>query len=904
MRPMFPVPLRNAISAVALTTLAALAPAQENAWVSHGPTDVGWINDLAIAGSVAYAATLNGVFRSSDHGATWQPSGLGGVSILQVAARPGSAAVFALASAVWPAPNLYVSQDSGQTWSSVPGQDAAIVVGIDPLHSSTVYVGSASDGSIWKSTDAGADWQTVWTPPVNEPPLALAVSSDAVYILTADNFYKSADGGRAWSSVQPGGTAGFRSITSVAVGSAAGVVYAAGSAGFCRSADSAATWTCSTSLAPYYDSRIIEVPGDGPATPRLLVSSLEGVFLSRDGGATWTPAGEGVDGRLPALASDASGSLVLAGTDTQVFRSQDRGDSWTSSSAGLQSIWIGALALDPQDPSTVWTGGIGNWGSGPGLFRSADAGLSWSSAGGNGGPIGVDALAIDPDHPTTMYAGWSAVFRTDDGGQTWASSSLPEVEQSLNVLALDLDTPQRVWAGSGGLFRSDDGAKTWAPASISQAIFSILIDERHPGTIYAGSYWDVDFSYPQSYDGSIFVSHDDGASFTKNSHEFGGAVYAITADPFQDGVLYAGADGVYRSTDGGATWASARQGLPNPAAFAGLILYSQVLQIVADPVHSGVLYCATLDGVFRSADGAQTWQPFSNGLAPLQTDALVISPDGRRLYAGTAGVGVFELDLQADAPASACAPSSSRLCLVGNRYAVDLVATLPGSSGWVPGVARLLGDRSGYFALPFATGNPDLPEVVVKMLPEGTFGASGPPIFYSSLTTLPYVLTVTDTATGQTESYTSKADAPFCGGFHIAQAASGEAMLLQDAPKAGAAGLSLLGGRFSVTLDAHRPGSEAIIHGTAMASGDQFGFFSLPEVSGDPQFPEVVVKMIDGRPVNGNFWFFHTGLTSLDYTLTVTDSVTGEVQTYESATPFCGGADTRAFTDASGGSGQ
>jgi hypothetical protein len=107
----------------------------------------------------------------------------------------------------------------------------------------------------------------------------------------------------------------------------------------------------------------------------------------------------------------------------------------------------------------------------------------------------------------------------------------------------------------------------------------------------------------------------------------------------------------------------------------------------------------------------------------------------------------------------------------------------------------------------------------------------------------------------------------------------------------------LLGGRFSLTLDAHRPGSDAVLHGALVASGDRFGFFSLPDATGDPQFPEIVVKMIDGRAVNGNFWFFHTGLTSLDYTLTVTDSTTGAVRTYGSEAPFCGGVDIKAFPD-------
>ncbi len=318
-------------------------------------------------------------------------------------------------------------------------------------------------------------------------------------------------------------------------------------------------------------AHILELPSDGPAaTPRLLVSSTEGVFLSSDLGATWVPVAGGLESSFrPALASDASGSLVLAGTDTQVFRSQDRGDSWVSSQAGLKSVWISALALDPRNPSTVWAGGIGNWGSGPGLFRSTDAGLSWSPAGGPQGPRGVNAMAIDPEHLSTVYAGSQAVYRTEDGGQTW-TFSVPDPVQGMNVLALDPDLPQRVWAGThSGLFRSDDGARTWEPPSIAQGVYSILFDGRHPGTVYAGSYWDVDFDYYGIYGGSIFVSHDGGASFTKGTYEFGDGVLSIAQDPFQNGVLYVAAAtaGVFRSADGGVTWESSERGAAQSRLF-------------------------------------------------------------------------------------------------------------------------------------------------------------------------------------------------------------------------------------------------------------------------------------------------------------------------------------------------
>ena len=50
------------------------------------------------------------------------------------------------------------------------------------------------------------------------------------------------------------------------------------------------------------------------------------------------------------------------------------------------------------------------------------------------------------------------------------------------------------------------------------------------------------------------------------------------------------------------------------------------------------------------------------------------------------------------------------------------------------------------------------------------------------------------------------------------------------------------------------------------------------------------MKMIDFTAIPGNFLLFYTGLTNLDYTLTVTDTVTGRVRTFESGEDYCGGA--------------
>ena len=881
-----------------LAAFAAVAGAQENAWTSHGPTGPGYVVDLAIADGVAYAATGNGVFRSNDGGATWQQSGLAADPILEVLALPGVA--FVLTGVNKDQPKAFrASRDGGKTWGLVPGLPSIVAAAVDPWHFSTLYAGTV-DGTIWKSSDAGASWQQISTSPTGSAAIAFEFDSRAIYVRSLDasigsyRNYKSLDGGASWDAIQS-------DLEVLTGGSAPGVVYARfvtawGEQGFCRSADSAASWTCSSILG--YPYLIFEVPGE---VPRILATSYVGsdyaLSVSSDGGASWASTAGKLGSTVYAFASDASGSLLLAGTSAGIFRSEDRGDSWTPSSAGQRlPTTINSLALDPQNPSTVWAGTPQ-----AGVFRSSNGGFSWSQAGGQGEVLVERTLAVDPEVSSTLYA-WttSGVSRSDDGGATWSSPSLLDRSAQgnyfRNTLAVDPGSSGRVWAAdwSSGLSRSDDGARTWEPTSVAQNIFCILFDEKRPGTIYLGSYYDTDYnSISGLVGGSIFVSRDSGASFTKFTvTRDGGAlrdVTSIAADPFDANVLYAGTrTGVYRSADAGRTWQAPLQPFRADA-------------LVADPVRPGQLYVTTSAGVLRTTDGAQSWHDFSAGLGSLGVGPLVVSPDGKWLHAGTSG-GVFELDLEGGLSTFPCVPTATRLCLVGSRYAVDLVAARKGQTTFEPGSARPLGDRAGYFGLPAITGNSDLPEVVVKMLADGTFGHSGAPFFYSSLTTVSYRLTVTDTMTGDETVYVNNPDQPLCGQTDLLfdESEAPQSLGLEKADR-GRESLQLLGGRFSVTLEARRVRDGRTASGVITASGDVYGIFSLPGITGDATFPEVAVKMVDARSfANGKFWFFHTGLTSLDYTLTVTDSVTGAVQTYTNTAPFCGAADTKAFTDGPG----
>jgi PKD repeat protein len=112
------------------------------------------------------------------------------------------------------------------------------------------------------------------------------------------------------------------------------------------------------------------------------------------------------------------------------------------------------------------------------------------------------------------------------------------------------------------------------------------------------------------------------------------------------------------------------------------------------------------------------------------------------------------------------------------------------------------------------------------------------------------------------------------------------------------------GARFAVTLGARDQRTERLGTGQAIPQNDLFGYFSIPALTSDAANPEVFVKVLDGRVVNGSFWVFYGGLTDLEYTITVLDLATGRSRTYTKRPgESCGGFDTAAFPEAAAGEG-
>jgi hypothetical protein len=212
----------------------------------------------------------------------------------------------------------------------------------------------------------------------------------------------------------------------------------------------------------------------------------------------------------------------------------------------------------------------------------------------------------------------------------------------------------------------------------------------------------------------------------------------------------------------------------------------------------------------------------------------------------------------------------------------------------------------GYFSLPSLTNNPGNPEVFVKILDgrpvNGHFW-----VFYNGLTDLEYTLTVEDFSNETVKTY-HKDPGTACGGFDVlAFSDSGSGASIRASALKPRPAQTLCTGdpqtlclnaahRFLVSLSARdqRTGRTGV--GLALPISDIFGYFSIPDITANPQNPEVFVKILDGRVINGSYWVFYSGLTDLEYTITIREADTGRVRTYvKPAGSACGGFDTGAF---------
>jgi hypothetical protein len=429
-----------------------------------------------------YAGVWNdGVYRSTNGGATWtrlEQGILSGASAdwikLAMGRHGTNGTSYLLAKMGSNSGSLYRSTNGGDRWVNLAGglQPASYnewtnMIAIDPAnhdrllaggvglsrstngglfsavggthsdHQQAVYTPSntnvvyvATDGGVYRSTDAGATWQLRSHMLVATQLYSIGVSESALVNLgaaTQDQGIIRTPGGLDWYDSGAGNEGGIFVVDP----NDYRVCYATPWDGnLRRSTDEGTTWTTILnglgSPAPTVMGLAVR-PGN---SSRLLGIAGTGVFTSSDQGNNWSSAATVAGNATQVVVARSNADVCFVATDAgRVYRSTSGGaaGSWSEPYAAADRPpigTIGALAVSDANTNLLFIGFAGFGMSH--VWRSTDGGVHWQNASGAAGTtlpdIPVNALVIDPDNSDAVYAATDiGVFRTRDGGTTWES---------------------------------------------------------------------------------------------------------------------------------------------------------------------------------------------------------------------------------------------------------------------------------------------------------------------------------------------------------------------------------------------------------------------------------------------------------------------------------------------------
>jgi photosystem II stability/assembly factor-like uncharacterized protein len=399
---------------------------------------------------------------------------------------------------------VFRSTDAGDTWSETASLGLTSLtwpldVAFAPTDANTIY---ASSNGVFRTTNGGQTW-TAYNNPHSDN-ISLAFNAAGTLFVGGDGGLWTSANGTSFTAVH----STLPSITefySIASHPANGLLLAGG------------TQDNGTALLQGALGWSLITGGDGgdvvfdPDPQRtILYAEIEWYFTAggqnafqlyrcQTGGCAVKL--DGIDTSLagpfiPRIAMDPSNPSTLYVTAEKIFRTDDRGDSWTAvtpSVAATQRCWqdpvagrtcaagqyFVAAAVAPTASQTLYAGALNG-----DVWVTTNRGATWQSvAGANAGPLpvrAVDDIVVDPLDARTAYVAYSGfeaggsgtghVFRTADGGATWQNlgAGLPDVP--VNALLIDPDSvgtsaPRVLYAGTDvGVYRITlDGSGTWQP---------------------------------------------------------------------------------------------------------------------------------------------------------------------------------------------------------------------------------------------------------------------------------------------------------------------------------------------------------------------------------------------------------------------------------------------------------
>jgi photosystem II stability/assembly factor-like uncharacterized protein len=318
-----------------------------------------------------------------------------------------------------------------------------------------------------------------------------------------------------------------------------------------------------------------------------------------------------IGGVIPTIIFDPfqADIVYLASFEGGVYKSYDKGETWTQFNSGIPTVQINTIAVDPSTPDTIYAGPYRY-----GVYKSTNGGFSWKdvSSGMKADTVAY-SIVVDPSNPNIVYAAtrnwnnpfyspWQGIlYKSTNGGASWSPSLInaggAKEQDWVYSIAIDPHTPSTVYAAAHetGVYRSTNSGASWQSIDTGMNDLtgrSIVIDKttQNPITLYMGMWHET----------GVYKSTNGGNSwFTASAGMASPKIYSITIDPIDSKTLYASTinNGIYKSTNSGNSWSL--------TGFKGMFFYT----LSVDPRNNNTLLAgAKDDGLYKSEDRGVTWR--------------------------------------------------------------------------------------------------------------------------------------------------------------------------------------------------------------------------------------------------------------------------------------------------------
>lgn len=435
--------------------------------------------------NILIAACSNGIYRTTDAGVTWTQVLTGASMKDAEFKPGDPTVVYACGTRFYKSTNSgqnFTQVTAGLPASTAVDRLAVAVTAADPTYVYVVAGSAADDGfyGLYRSVDSGTNFTTRSTTPNllgwsstgndagGQAWFTLAIASSPTnkdeVVVGGVNIWRSTNGGTSWA-INAHWTATGAPYVHADIHD---LVYQNGTTlfsgcdgGIFRTSNNGTSWFDISS-----NLKIAQMYGFGQSTSNatITLSGWQDNGTNRSSGSTWAEV-MGGDGMKAFI--DWSNDLYMYGEqyNGDFNRSSDGGNNWTAITSGITETgpWVTHWMQDPVTAATLYAGFDNVW-------KSTNRGSTWTKISTFSTSGKVYSIAVAPSNPQVIYAAKSAsIQKTTNGGTSWTNitGTLPVSSASITYVAVSPTNPNKVWVTFSGyssankVYHSTDGGTTW-----------------------------------------------------------------------------------------------------------------------------------------------------------------------------------------------------------------------------------------------------------------------------------------------------------------------------------------------------------------------------------------------------------------------------------------------------------